>query len=38
MQSVLLYVSESWLVMGDMLKVIKGFYHRVARRIMGIAV
>ena len=34
-QSVLLYVRESWLVTGDMIKFLKAFYHRAARRITG---
>ena len=34
-QSVLLYGSESWVVMGEMLKVLEGFHHQAARRIMG---
>ena len=34
-QLVLLYRSESWVVIGEMLKVLEGFHHRVARRIMG---
>ena len=32
-QSVLLYGSKSWVVMGDMLKVLKGFHNWVVRRI-----
>ena len=34
-QLVLLYVSESWVVMGPMLKVLEDFYHRVAINITG---
>ena len=34
-QSVILYGSESWVVTGDMLKVLKVFHHYVARRIIG---
>ena len=34
-QSVLLYGSEIWVVMGEMLKVLEGFHHRAARRITG---
>ena len=34
-QSVLLYVSESWVVTGSMMKVLEGFHHRAARRIIG---
>ena len=33
-QSVLLY-SESWVVTGEMLKVLEVFHHRVERRIKG---
>ena len=32
---VILYGSESWVVMGAMLKVLEGFHHRAARRIAG---
>ena len=35
-QLVLLYVSESWVVTGVMLKVLKGSHHRADRRITGI--
>ena len=35
-QSVILYGSERWLVKGDMLKVLEGFHHRVARQITGL--
>ena len=34
-QSVLLKVSESWVVTGEMLKVLEGFHHWAARRITG---
>ena len=34
-QSVILYGSESWVVTGVMLKVLEGFRHQEARRIMG---
>ena len=34
-QAVLLYVSESWVVTGAMLKLLEGFHHRAARRITG---
>ena len=34
-QSVLLYESKIWVVMGDMIKVLEGFHHRAARRITG---
>ena len=30
-----LYGSEIWLLTGEILKVIEGFYHRVARRTVG---
>ena len=30
-QSLILYVSERWVVTGEMLKVLEGFYHRAAR-------
>ena len=33
-QSVILYVSEIWVVMGAMLKVLVGFQHRTDMRIM----
>ena len=36
-QLVLLYGSEIWVTTGDMLKVLEGFHHREARRIMGMA-
>ena len=35
-QSVLLVGSESWVVTGDMQKVLEGFHHRVARKIVGV--
>ena len=35
-QLVLIYASESWVVMGDMLKVLERFHHLVVGRIMGI--
>ena len=34
-QSVLMYGSLSWVVTGEMLKVLEGFHHQVARRITG---
>ena len=34
-QTVLLYGSESWVVAPQMLEVLKGFHHRVARKIPG---
>ena len=35
-QSGLLYWSESWVVMEAILKVLDGFHHQVARRILEI--
>ena len=32
---VILYVSDRWVVTGEMLKVLEGFHHQVARRITG---
>ena len=34
-QLVLLYGSNSWVVMGEMLKVLTSFHHRLAQRITG---
>ena len=34
-QLVLLYGSDSWVVMGNILKVIEGFHHRLERSITG---
>ena len=34
-QSVLLYGSDIWVVMGAMLKILEGFHYRSARRITG---
>ena len=34
-QSVLLYVSEIWVVTGKMLKALEGFHHRAEQWIMG---
>ena len=34
-QLVLLYVRDSWVVIGEMLKVLTAFYHRAARQITG---
>ena len=34
-QSVMLHGSEIWVVMGAMLKVLEGFYHKSARQITG---
>ena len=33
--SVLLYVSDIWVMTGEMLKVLEGFHHQAKRRIMG---
>ena len=33
---VLLYMSDSWVVTGAVIKVLEEFHHQVARRIMGI--
>ena len=35
-QSVLLYGSKSWVVTGDMTKVLDGFHNRVARMSTGV--
>ena len=37
-QSVLLYKSNSLVVMVEMIKVLEGFHHQVARRITGMMV
>ena len=34
-QSVLMYGSKSWVVIGEMLKVLEGFHHRADRQITG---
>ena len=34
-QSVLLYISESWVVTGEILKVLKAFHHRAVQWITG---
>ena len=34
-QLVILYNSESWVVTGEMLKVLEEFYHQVDRHITG---
>ena len=34
-QSVLLYGSDIWVVMGNILKFLEGFHHRASRRIKG---
>ena len=34
-QSVILYISETWVVTGEMLKVLEGFHHWETRRITG---
>ena len=33
--TVLLYRSESWMIMGELMKVMEAFHHRIARRIIG---
>ena len=33
--SVILYGDESWVVMGEMLKILEGFHHWAQRRITG---
>ena len=38
MQSVLLYGSDSWVVMGSMLKLLEVFHHWVERIIVGMTV
>ena len=35
-QTVLLYVSDSWIVKEETLKVLEGFHHRVDQKISGI--
>ena len=35
MVTMIMYGSEIWVVTGDILKVLEGFHHRVARRITG---
>ena len=37
-QLVLLYGIESWVVTGEILKVLEGLYHQVAQRITGMRV
>ena len=32
----ILYDSESWVVIGEMIKFLERFHHRVARQIMGL--
>ena len=34
-QVVILYGSETWVVMYAMMRVLEGFHHRIARRIVG---
>ena len=34
-QILLMYGSKSWVVLGDMLKVLEGFHHQAARWITG---
>ena len=36
-QTVLIYESESWVVMDEMLKVLEGFHHQVAWSITGMS-
>ena len=36
-QTVLLYISESWVVTDEMLKVLEGLYHQVDQRITGMS-
>ena len=35
-QAVILYGSNSWVVMDAIMAVLEGFYHRIVRRITGI--
>ena len=35
-QLVIFYGSEIWVVMGEIIKVLEGFHHRVSQRITGI--
>ena len=35
LHNVLLYRSESWMIMGELMKVMEAFHHRIARRIIG---
>ena len=37
-QSVLMYSSESWVVIGSMLKVLEGFHHQASIHITGMTV
>ena len=34
-QTVLLYSRESWVITGEMMKVMEDFHHRIARRLTG---
>ena len=34
-QSVILYGSKSWVVTGEIIKVLEGFHHRAAQQITG---
>ena len=34
-QSVILYGNESWVLTGEMIKVLEGFHHQASRRITG---
>ena len=36
-QTVLIYESETWVVMDEMLKVLEGFHHQVAWSITGMS-
>ena len=33
----ILYISESWVVKGDMLEFVEGFHHQVDRRVLDMA-
>ena len=35
-QSVILYIIKSWVLTGEMLKVMEGFHHRAAQLITGL--
>ena len=37
-QAALLYGSEIWVVMDTMMKILEGFHHSIARRILGVTV
>ena len=34
-QMVLLYGSESWVIMGEMIKALEAFHNRIARKLTG---